>query len=72
MINAKKMSFENWTEYDDWLVKNYAENSVFKVNEIGGKIEVEYCSKNEFQAEMKLEEEQKEMAEKNKNKAGGN
>lgn len=66
MINAKKMSFSNWTEYDDWLVKNYAENSIFKVDENGGKIEIEYCPKNEFQAEMKLEEDRKEQAEKAK------
>lgn len=70
MINAKKMSFSNWTEYDDWLVKNYAENSIFKVDENGGKIEIEYCQKNEFQAEMKLEEDLKEQAE--KAKQGGN
>lgn len=57
MIDAKKMSFANWTEYDDWLVKNYSENSIFKVNEINGKIEVEYCAKTEFQAEIKREEE---------------
>ena len=49
MINAKKISFSNWTEYDDWLVKNYSENSIFKVNEIDGKIEAEYCAKSEFQ-----------------------
>lgn len=70
MINAKKMSFSNWTEYDDWLVKNYAENSIFKVDENSGKIEIEYCPKNEFQAEMKLEEDRKEQAE--KAKQGGN
>lgn len=70
MINAKKMSFSNWTEYDDWLVKSYAENSIFKVDENGGKIEIEYCPKNEFQAEMKLEEDRKEQAE--KAKQGGN
>lgn len=66
MINAKKMSFANWTEYDDWLVKNYSENSIFNVNEINGKIEVEYCEKSEFQAEMKREEEEKQNAEKTK------
>lgn len=72
MINAKKMSFANWTEYDDWLVKNYSENSIFNVNEINGKIEVEYCAKNEFQAEMKREEDEKENAEKTKPLQDGN
>lgn len=67
MINTKKISFSNWTEYDDWLVKNYSENSIFKVNEIDGKIEAEYCAKSEFQEEMKREEDEKEKAEKSKN-----
>lgn len=72
MINAKKMTFANWTEYDDWLVKNYSENSIFKVDEVDGKIEVEYCAKNEFQEEMKREEEEKEKAEKAKTAENGN
>ncbi len=72
MIDAKKMSFANWTEYDDWLVKNYSENSIFKVNEINGKIEVEYCAKTEFQAEIKREEEEKEKLEKAKTLNSGN
>ncbi|MBP5283695.1 MAG: hypothetical protein J6Y93_03410 [Treponema sp.] len=48
--------FADWTEYDDWLVENYSENSVFSVNESDGKIKIEYCSKEEF-ARWKKEQE---------------
>lgn len=64
MNDIKKMSFPNWTEYDDWLVKNYSENAIFKVDEIEGHIEIEYCAKSEFQAEMRREDEAKAQAEK--------
>lgn len=64
MNGVKKMSFPNWTEYDDWLVKNYSENAIFKVDEIEGHIEIEYCAKSEFQAEMRREDEAKAQAEK--------
>lgn len=63
MNDVKKMSFPNWTEYDDWLVKNYSENAIFKVDEIEGHIEIEYCAKSEFQAEMRREDEAKAQAE---------
>ena len=59
MNDVKKMSFPNWTEYDDWLVKNYSENAI-----IEGHIEIEYCAKSEFQAEMRREDEAKAQAEK--------
>lgn len=64
MNDVKKMSFPDWTEYDDWLVKNYSENAIFKVDEIEGHIEIEYCAKSEFQAEMRREDEAKAQAEK--------
>lgn len=64
MNDVKKMSFPNWTEYDDWLVKNYSENAIFKVDEIEGHIEIEYCAKSEFQAEMRRKDEAKAQAEK--------
>lgn len=64
MNDVKKKSFPNWTEYDDWLVKNYSENAIFKVDEIEGHIEIEYCAKSEFQAEMRREDEAKAQAEK--------
>ena len=43
-------SFENWTDYDNWLVQNYDNFSIYKVQEIDGKITIEYCPKSEFPA----------------------
>lgn len=60
MIDSKKMSFDSWTDYDNWLIANYNENSIFKVNEIEGKIEIEYCDKEVFMAYQKKLEEEKE------------
>lgn len=60
MIEGKKMTFANWTEYDNWLIANYAENSIFSVNEVNGQIEIEYCDKPVFQEEMKRLEQEKE------------
>lgn len=64
MIDAKKLTFNNWTEYDDWLVQNYADNAIYSVNEVNGKIEIEYCSKAEFMEETKRKTEEKERLEK--------
>ena len=51
-MEIKKLTFESWTEYDDWLMENYKPNAIFKVDEVDGKINIEYCTKEEF-AEMK-------------------
>ena len=72
MIEGKKMTFDNWTDYDNWLIANYAENSVFSVNEVNGKIEIEYCDKPVFQEEMKRLELEKEKAAKEENPAPEN
>lgn len=40
--------FANWTEYDDWLVQNYQDYSVFSVNEQNGQVIIEYCKRDEF------------------------
>jgi len=42
------MEFNDWTAYDNWLVQNYDEFSVYNINEANGKIVVEYCPKAEF------------------------
>ena len=39
--------YENWTEYDTWLVENYANYSIINLNEIDGKIHAEYINKDE-------------------------
>ena len=41
-------SFESWTAYDDWLIENYQNYNIYSVNEIDGKIEIEYCNKGEI------------------------
>ncbi len=37
--------FENWTAYDEWLVQNYDKYSIYKVDEVDGKIVIEYKEK---------------------------
>ena len=41
-------SFDSWTEYNDWLIANYVNYNIYKVNEINGKIEIEYCNKGDL------------------------
>ena len=43
-----EQTFENWTEYDNWLIQNYDSFSVYKITESDGKIIIEYCEKSEF------------------------
>lgn len=42
------MDFESWTDYDNWLVQNYENFSIYKVEEASGKIHIEYCNKADF------------------------
>ncbi len=42
-------TFDSWTAYDDWLIENYPNYNIYKVNEVDGKIEIEYCKKGELQ-----------------------
>ena len=43
-------TFDSWTDYDNWLIQNYDNNSIYKVEEAGGKIQIEYCAKSDFPA----------------------
>ncbi|WP_296827154.1 hypothetical protein [Treponema sp.] len=43
------MTFDNWTAYDEWLIANYQDYAIYKVNEVSGKIEIEYCAKDDFE-----------------------
>jgi len=43
-----EQTFENWTDYDNWLVQNYDQYAVYKIQEQGGKISIEYCLKADF------------------------
>lgn len=42
-------TFDDWTSYDDWLIENYPKYNIYKVNEVDGKIEIEYCDKGDLQ-----------------------
>lgn len=43
------LTFENWTAYDEWLIKNYSEFQVYKITENEDKsIVIEYCTKDEY------------------------
>ena len=43
-------TFDNWTDYDNWLVQNYDNLSIYKVEESDGKINIVYCDKADFSA----------------------
>ncbi|MCI5522620.1 MAG: hypothetical protein MR449_00630 [Spirochaetia bacterium] len=49
MEKNMKMTFDNWTDYDDWLIQNYSNFEIYRLNETDGKIEAEYCTKEEFE-----------------------
>ncbi|MCQ2586802.1 MAG: hypothetical protein MJ174_01710 [Treponema sp.] len=40
--------FDDWTAYDDWLIENYSLYNIYEVNEVEGKIHIEYCNKGEL------------------------
>ena len=52
-METKNLSFDSWTDYDDWLIQNYKDNAIYDVNEVDGKIQISYCSKEEFAANQK-------------------
>lgn len=52
-------NFENWTEYDNWLIKNYSEFSIYKLEEKDGKIFIEYCDKTSGELQKIIEESKK-------------
>ncbi len=43
-----EQTFESWTEYDNWLVQNYDQFSIYKIDESNGKINIQYCTKSDF------------------------
>ena len=48
-----KMEFNSWTDYDDWLIQNYNDFAITSVNEVDGKIVVEYMTKADWDAQQK-------------------
>ncbi len=57
-----KETFDDWTSYDNWLIQNYSNYSIYKVDEINGKIEIEYCNKGTGELEKIIEESKKTAA----------
>ncbi|WP_294429547.1 hypothetical protein [uncultured Treponema sp.] len=42
-------TFNTWTEYDEWLIQNYEAYAMTSLNEIDGKVVVEYMDKAEWE-----------------------
>lgn len=51
-------TFNSWTEYDNWLIKNYDKYAITSLNENEGKITAEYMGKAEWEAEQKKAEDE--------------
>lgn len=51
-----KMEFNSWTDYDDWLIQNYNDFAITSVNEVDGKIVVEYMNKADWDVQQKGKE----------------
>lgn len=49
-------TFSNWTEYDNWLVKNYEQYALTSVNEENGAVTAEFIEKAEWEAIQRKEE----------------
>lgn len=43
-------TFDNWTDYDNWLIQNYDKYAVTNLNEENGKVTAEYMDKSEWEA----------------------
>lgn len=46
-------SFNNWTDYDAWLVQNYDKYAMTSLNEVDGKVVVEYIDKSEWEKQQR-------------------
>ncbi len=46
-------TFENWTDYDNWLTQNYEAYAIINLNESDGKIVAEYMDKAEWEKQEK-------------------
>ncbi len=49
-------TFANWTEYDNWLVKNYEQYALTSVIEENGAVVAEFMEKTEWEALQRKEE----------------
>ena len=48
-----KLEFNSWTDYDDWLIQNYNDFAITSVNEVDGRIVVEYMNKADWDVQQK-------------------
>ncbi len=55
-------TFSNWTEYDNWLVKNYEQYAITSVNEENSTVTAEFIEKAEWEALVRKEESESETA----------
>ena len=46
-------SFDTWTAYDNWLIQNYEKYAMTSLNEINGKVVVEYMPKADWEKQEK-------------------
>ena len=46
-------TFNTWTEYDAWLIQHYDEFAMTKLDEIDGKVVVEFMPKAEWEKQEK-------------------
>lgn len=44
---AETKTFDSWTSYDTWLVENYSNYSVIRLNEKDGTIVAEFINKGD-------------------------
>ena len=46
-------SFDTWTAYDNWLIQNYEKYAMTSLNEIDGKVVVEYVEKADWENQQR-------------------
>lgn len=47
---VQSVEFKNWTEYDDWLIKNYENFCVVSIKDENGCVRADYMEKSEWEA----------------------
>ena len=59
-MSSSTQTFNNWTEYDSWLVNNYNNYSIYKIDEENGKITATFCPKDELKDIIDSEQKEKQ------------
>ena len=55
ILSFMTQQFENWTDYDTWLIQNYNDFAIVSENEADGKINIDYMPKAEWDEQQKKE-----------------